>query len=86
MKKQIHPDYQNVAFHDVAIDKYFIVGSTLKTSKTVEIDGITYPYVALDISSESHPFYTGKHKTVQNDGRVGKFNRRFASLNLKKGS
>jgi len=84
MKQAIHPDYKQVAFYDVSVDKYFIVGSTLKTSKTVEIDGVTYPYMALDVSSESHPFYTGKQKTAKSDGRVAQFNRRFAPLNNKK--
>ena len=84
MKQGIHPDYQKVAFHDIAVDKYFIVGSTLKTNRTVEIEGITYPYVPLDVSSESHPFYTGKQKTIQSDGRVAQFNRRFGGLKSQK--
>ncbi|AGH80487.1 50S ribosomal protein L31 [Psychromonas sp. CNPT3] len=84
MKKGIHPNYQKIAFHDIAVDKYFIVGSTLKTAKTIEIEGIIYPYVALDISSQSHPFYTGKQKMLQSDGRVALFNRRFSGSNSKK--
>ncbi|QUM79218.1 type B 50S ribosomal protein L31 [Moritella sp. 5] len=84
MKQGIHPDYQQVAFHDIAADKYFIVGSTLKTNRTVDIDGTTYPYVPLDVSSESHPFYTGKQKTIHSDGRVAQFNRRFGGLKSQK--
>ena len=84
MKKGIHPNYQKIAFHDIAVDKYFIVGSTLKTTQTIEIESIIYPYVALDISSKSHPFYTGKQKMLQSDGRVALFNRRFSSLNSQK--
>jgi len=84
MKPNIHPDYQVVAFHDTAADSYFIIGSTIKTGRTVEIDGNTYPYVPIDVSSDSHPFYTGKQKTVATDGRVAQFNRRFKSLSTVK--
>ncbi|KZN39105.1 type B 50S ribosomal protein L31 [Pseudoalteromonas luteoviolacea] len=80
MKANIHPDYQAVAFHDTAVDKYFIVGSTIKSDRTVEIDGQEYPYVPIDVSSASHPFYTGKQKIVASDGRVAKFNRRFKNI------
>ncbi|ALU42915.1 MULTISPECIES: type B 50S ribosomal protein L31 [Pseudoalteromonas] len=85
MKPDIHPDYHLVAFHDTSVDKYFIVGSTIKTDRTVEVDGVTYPYVPIDVSSESHPFYTGKQKLVASDGRVAQFNRRFKNLAGKKG-
>ncbi|TLX48262.1 50S ribosomal protein L31 [Pseudoalteromonas phenolica] len=84
MKPNIHPDYEQVAFHDTSIDKYFIVGSTIKSDRTVEIDGVTYPYVPIDVSSESHPFYTGKQKITASDGRVAQFNRRFKNLASKK--
>ncbi len=80
MKPNIHPDYQQVAFHDTAADSYFIIGSTIKTSRTVELEGKTYPYVPIDVSSDSHPFYTGKQKAVASDGRVAAFNRRFKNL------
>ena len=80
MKPNIHPAYQQVAFHDTAIDKYFIVGSTIVTDRTIDIDGVTYPYYPIDVSSESHPFYTGKQKLTKSDGRVAQFNRRFKNL------
>lgn len=80
MKPNIHPQYQSVAFHDTAADSYFIIGSTIKTTRTVEVDGKTYPYVPIDVSSDSHPFYTGKQKNVTTDGRVAQFNRRFKQL------
>lgn len=80
MKPNIHPDYQQVAFHDTAIDKYFIVGSTIATDRTIDLDGVTYPYYPIDVSSESHPFYTGKQKLTKSDGRVAQFNRRFKNL------
>lgn len=85
MKKGIHPEYRQVVFHDTSIDEYFIIGSTLKTDRTIEWkDGKTYPYFTLDISSKSHPFYTGKQQVVQSDGRVASFNRRFGKLSSNK--
>ncbi|ATC97054.1 type B 50S ribosomal protein L31 [Pseudoalteromonas tunicata] len=84
MKPNIHPSYQQVVFHDTAADKFFIIGSTLSTSRTIELKGITYPYVPIDVSSESHPFYTGKQKVNKSDGRVAKFNQRFGVLGSKK--
>lgn len=83
MKENIHPKYQQVAFHDTSVDKYFIVGSTLTTSKTVELEGVTYPYYSIEISSESHPYYTGKQNIKTKDGRVSKFNNRFGKLKSK---
>ncbi|WP_026970901.1 type B 50S ribosomal protein L31 [Aliagarivorans marinus] len=78
MQPGIHPDYRQVVFHDTSVDEYFIIGSTLKTDRTIEWkDGKTYPYYTLDVSSASHPFYTGKQKVVQSDGRVAQFNKRF---------
>jgi len=52
MKNNIHPNYQKVVFNDVAADTYFVIGSTIKTDRTIEYQGATYPYVPLDISSE----------------------------------
>ncbi|MGO2076329.1 MAG: 50S ribosomal protein L31 [Pseudoalteromonas sp.] len=96
MKPNIHPDYQTVAFHDTAADSYFLIGSTIKTERTIELNGKTYPYVTsigtygktypyvpIDVSSDSHPFYTGKQKSVTTDGRVAAFNRRFKNLGSK---
>ena len=61
------------------MDKYFLIPSTLNTDQTKEWeDGKTYPYYPLDISSASHPFYTGKHKIVDTGGRVDRFKKRFA--------
>ena len=84
MKPNIHHDYHVVAFHDTAADSYFIIGSTIKTNRTIEIEGKTYPYVPIDVSSDSHPFYTGKQKTLATDGRVAQFNRRFKNLSTAK--
>ena len=78
MKKDIHPEYREVLFHDTGVDKYFIIRSTLDTTQTKEWeDGNTYPYYAVDISSASHPFYTGKQKIIDTGGRVQKFEERF---------
>jgi large subunit ribosomal protein L31 len=79
MKKEIHPEYREVLFHDTSVDQYFLIPSTLNTDQTKEWeDGKTYPYYPLDISSASHPFYTGKHKIVDTGGRVDRFKKRFA--------
>ena len=77
MKKDIHPEYREVLFHDTSVDEYYLVRSTLSTDQTKEYEGKTYPYSVLDISSASHPFYTGKQKLVDTGGRVDKFRKRF---------
>ena len=79
MKKDIHPEYREVLFHDTSVDEYFLVRSTLITDQTKEYEGKTYPYSVLDISSASHPFYTGKQKLVDTGGRVDKFRKRFGN-------
>ena len=79
MRKDIHPDYREVLFHDTSVDEYFLVRSTLSTDQTKEYEGKTYPYCVLDISSASHPFYTGKQKLVDTGGRVDKFRKRFGN-------
>ena len=78
MKKKIHPEYREVLFHDTSVDEYFLTRSTLTTDQTKECkDGKTYPYWPLDVSSASHPFYTGKQKIVDTGGRVDKFKKRY---------
>ena len=77
MKLGIHPEYRDVVFHDTSADTYFVIGSTLKTNRTIDYQGKTYPYMTVDVSSASHPFYTGKQQVAQNDGRIAKFNKRF---------
>ena len=79
MKKDIHPEYREVLFHDTSVDEYFLVRSTLNTDQTKEYKGKTYPYCVLDIPSVSHPFYTGKQKLVDTGGRVDKFRKRFGN-------
>ncbi|MGB3181958.1 MAG: type B 50S ribosomal protein L31 [Cyclobacteriaceae bacterium] len=77
MKKDIHPEYREVVFHDTTSDTKFITRSTVDTKDTIDMDGNTYPLVKLEVSSESHPFYTGKKIFVDTAGRVEKFNRRY---------
>ncbi len=78
MKKGIHPeDYRLVVFKDMSNEHTFITKSTAKTKDTIEIDGVTYPLVKLEISNTSHPFYTGKMKLVDTAGRVDKFMNRY---------
>lgn len=78
MKQGIHPDnYRMVAFKDMSNGDTFITRSTAKTRETEVIDGVEYPVVKLEISSSSHPFYTGKMKLVDTAGRVDKFMNRY---------
>ena len=78
MKTGIHPQSREVLFHDVGVDKYFLIPSTVSTTQTKKWeDGNTYPYYVLDVSSASHPFYTGKQKIVDSEGRVERFMRKY---------
>jgi large subunit ribosomal protein L31 len=78
MKKDIHPEYNHIVFRDEGADFQFLTRSTLKSDKTIKWeDGNEYPLYTMDISSASHPFYTGKRKLVDAAGRIDKFNRRY---------
>ncbi|MGR5129580.1 type B 50S ribosomal protein L31 [Photobacterium swingsii] len=86
MKSGIHPEYRTVVFHDTSVDKYFLIGSTLQTERTITWqDGKDYPYYTLDVSSESHPFYTGRQRVISAEGRMANFNRRFGQIGSVKG-
>ncbi len=79
MKKDIHPNYRPVVFQDVSADFSVLTRSTVKTGETIKWeDGNEYPLVRVDISSASHPFFTGKQKYVDTAGRIEKFQRKFA--------
>ena len=79
MKQGIHPEtYRLVAFKDMSNDQVFITRSRANTKETIEIEGVEYPVVKLEISNTSHPFYTGKMKLVDTAGRVDKFYQRYA--------
>ncbi|MCF0194837.1 MAG: type B 50S ribosomal protein L31 [Bacteroidaceae bacterium] len=78
MKQGIHPEnYRLVVFKDMSNGDMFLSRSTCKTTETVEFEGETYPVFKLEISSTSHPFYTGKNKLVDTAGRVDKFMQRY---------
>ncbi|MEM8900405.1 MAG: type B 50S ribosomal protein L31 [Bacteroidota bacterium] len=78
MKKDIHPAYREVVFKDISTDYAFKTRSTIQTKDTVTWeDGNEYPLVKLEISSDSHPFFTGKQKLVDTAGRVDKFYSRY---------
>ena len=78
MKKGLHPEnYRPVVFKDMSNGDMFLIRSTCKTTDTVEFEGVEYPVVKLEISSTSHPFYTGKSKLVDTAGRVDKFMSRY---------
>ena len=83
MKDSIHPNYRDVLFHDVSSDFKFVTRSTLNTREKMEFEGKEYPLVKIEVSSESHPFYTGKHKIVDTAGRVEKFRQKFGKVGSK---
>ena len=84
MKKDIHPEYKEVVFSDEDADFAFLTRSTIKSSETITWeDGNEYPLVKLDISSASHPFFTGKQKLVVSTGRVERFKQRYGSTSTR---
>jgi large subunit ribosomal protein L31 len=81
MKKGIHPEnYRIVAFKDMSNNDVFLSKSTADTSETIEVEGVEYPLVKLEISRTSHPYYTGKAKLVDTAGRVDKFKNKYAKF------
>ncbi|WP_221350020.1 type B 50S ribosomal protein L31 [Streptomyces beigongshangae] len=80
MQQDKHPDYHSVVFRDRAAGYAFLTRSTATSDRTIEWDdGRTYPVVDVEISSESHPFYTGKARTVDTEGRVAQFEKRYGT-------
>jgi large subunit ribosomal protein L31 len=78
MKPEIHPDYHPIVFRDRAADFAFLTKSTLTSDRTIEWeDGNTYPVIDVEVSSASHPFYTGKSRVVDTAGRVERFRQRY---------
>ena len=86
MKKGIHPEnYRKVVFKDLSTDKVFITHSCAPSKDTIVYeDGKEYPLIKLEISSDSHPFFTGKMKFVDTAGRIDKFNKRFKNTKFAK--
>jgi large subunit ribosomal protein L31 len=78
MKADIHPEYREVVFQDVTSDFKFLTRSTISSKETVKWeDGNEYPLVKVEISSATHPFYTGQNKIMDTSGRIDKFKRRY---------
>ena len=85
MRKGIHPEnYRDVVFKDMSNGETTITKSTANTNETIELDGKEYPLIKLEISSASHPYFTGKMKFVDSAGRVDKFNKRYQKFSTKK--
>ena len=79
MKADIHPNYQPVVFQDISSDLAFLTRSTMTSKETIKWeDGNEYPLIKVEISSASHPFYTGKQKVLDSGGRIDKFKRRYS--------
>ncbi|HAQ37807.1 MAG TPA: 50S ribosomal protein L31 [Saprospirales bacterium] len=86
MKKEIHPkEYRKVVFKDFSVNESFLSSSCAPSNETIVWeDGNTYPVIKLEISSRSHPFFTGKMKFVDTAGRIDKFNKKFAKFSKPK--
>ena len=78
MKAGSHPEYRKVVFQDLSSDFAFLTRSTIESKETIKWeDGNEYPLVKVEVSSASHPFYTGKHKVLDSGGRVDRFKKRY---------
>ncbi|ERJ20063.1 50S ribosomal protein L31 [Salinisphaera shabanensis T35B1] len=81
MQKDIHPNYRPVVFKDMGGDFAFLTRSTIESNETIEWeDGNEYPLVKLEVTSATHPFYTGKQNIMDTTGKVERFNRRFGMM------
>ena len=78
MQPGIHPDYHPVVFEDASTGKQFLTRSTATSDRTIEwADGNTYPLMLVDVTSDSHPFWTGTARNLDTQGRVEKFERKY---------
>jgi large subunit ribosomal protein L31 len=77
MKKEIHPEYRLVVFRDVSNNFEFLTRSCVASRETTTYEGQEYPLVPIDVSSESHPFYTGTQKLMDTEGRVERFRKKY---------
>ena len=78
MKAGIHPEYREVVFQDLSSDYAILTRSTIDSKETIKWeDGNEYPLVKVEVTSASHPFYTGKHKVLDSGGRVDRFKKRY---------
>ena len=83
MKPDIHPEYRQVVFQDQSSGDNIIVGPTMPTQETITLDGVEYPLAKVELSSRSHPFFTGQMKIVDTAGRVERFERRYGARRKK---
>lgn len=86
MKPDIHPEYRPVVFQDQSSGDNIIVGSTMQTNDTITLEGVEYPLAKVELSSRSHPFFTGQMKIVDTAGRVERFERRYGARRGKSAS
>ena len=78
MKKEIHPEFRPVVFKDISCDYEYLTQSTIRSNETTQWkDGKEYPLVKFEVSSASHPFYTGKHRIVDTEGRAERFKKKY---------
>jgi large subunit ribosomal protein L31 len=77
MKPDIHPEYRFAVFRDVSVGVEFLTRTTMRTRETCTYEGQEYPLINIDISSASHPFYTGQQKLLDTEGRVERFRRKY---------
>ena len=78
IKKDIHPEYREIVFWDTQADTKFLTKSTMTSDETIKMeDGNEYPVIKIEVSSASHPFYTGKKIFLDTAGRVEKFNQKY---------
>jgi large subunit ribosomal protein L31 len=78
MKKNLHPTIQQVVFKDTSSDFSFLGTSTMESKETITWeDGKSYPLIKLEISSASHPFFTGKQRVLDTEGRIGRFKKKY---------
>lgn len=80
MKKDIHPKLRDVVFKDISCGFELVTQSTIQTKETTQIKGKTYPLATFDVSSSSHPFYTGQQRLVDTEGRAEKFMKKYKKL------
>lgn len=77
MKNDIHPQFRPVVFKDITSDFEYLTMSTVRTKETTTYEGKEYPVVKFEVSSSSHPFYTGKHRIVDTEGRAERFRKKY---------
>lgn len=78
MKKELHPTTREVVFKDISCDYAFLTTSTLNSQETIKWeDGKTYPLIKVEVSSASHPFYTGKQRVLDTEGRIDRFKKKY---------